>query len=72
MIREDELLEMHQKLLEEQERLQPYLTIARMTELLQCETRGAAYHRLEKMVVRGLAERVEFGRQYRYRFLKGE
>lgn len=69
MIREDDLQNMHDKLKAEQDRLTPYLTLSRMCELLNYSSTGALRHVLNKMVVRGLAERVEFGDQYRYRLL---
>ena len=70
MIREDDLKAMHDKLLAEQEKLEPYLTLGRMGEIMNLKERsGTVRYILEKMVTRGMAKKVKFGLVNRYRIL---
>ena len=70
MIREDDLKAMHDKLLAEQEKLEPYLTLGRMGEIMNLKERsGTVRYILNKMVDRGMAKKVKFGLVNRYRIL---
>jgi hypothetical protein len=69
MLTQKELRRMYDKLKAEQDKLEPHLTIHRMREIIGYDGIGSTLYVIEKMVELGLAKKVEWGEQKRYRFL---
>lgn len=68
MIREDQLKQWHDVLKEEQEKLEPHLTLSRMGELIGRDKQGIR-HVLKLMEARGMVKPVKFGMKKRYRIV---
>ena len=68
MIKDDDLKKWHEILKDEQERLEPHLTLERMGELLG-RNKQSVRHVLYLMEQRGMVEPVKFGLRKRYRIV---
>jgi len=66
---EQELLEVHKKLKEKQDSLEPYLTLTIMASTLHFKSINSVVNVVDKLVEMGLVEKVQHGRISKYRIL---
>jgi len=66
---EQELLEVHKKLKEKQDSLEPYLTLSIMASTLHFKSINSVVNVVDKLVEMGLVEKVKHGRISKYRIL---